>query len=193
MRRREAAQLLALAAAYDRRTTCEVDDEAWADALGGLTVEECAEAIRAHYREAESWLMPSQIRRRVLEQRAARRQAEREAATKRELAEAAGFDREASQRAFAEFMAPVLAKIGRRTAEVEAAERRARTVRCPYCQAAAGSPCQTAGKPRDVAHPTRYDNTGGTAPVTVPDAQRGRNVGHDAPADVDGPVTGVGG
>ena len=58
----DAARLLALAAAFDRRTVGEYDAVAWADALAGLTPDECAEAIRDHYRHSTIWLMPAHIR-----------------------------------------------------------------------------------------------------------------------------------
>lgn len=57
----DAARLLALAAAFDRRTIGESDAVAWADALDGLTVDECAEAIRDFFRSSNSWLMPSHV------------------------------------------------------------------------------------------------------------------------------------
>lgn len=62
----DAARLLALAAAFDRRTIGEADAVAWADALDGLTVDECSTAIRAHYRQTTEWLMPAHIRAHVL-------------------------------------------------------------------------------------------------------------------------------
>jgi hypothetical protein len=58
----DAARLLALAAAFDRRTIGEYDAMAWADALDGLAMDECAEAIRDHYRHSTMWLMPAHIR-----------------------------------------------------------------------------------------------------------------------------------
>lgn len=61
----DAARLLALAAAYDRRTVGEAEATAWADALDGLGTTECAEAIRSHYRESTAWLMPAHVRDRV--------------------------------------------------------------------------------------------------------------------------------
>lgn len=62
MKPSEAATLLTLAATFDRRTIGETDAHAWADALDGLTPADCAEAIRAHYRDSTEWLMPAHIR-----------------------------------------------------------------------------------------------------------------------------------
>ena len=57
----DAARLLALAAAFDRRTIGETDAVAWADALAGFTFDECAEAIRDFFRSSNAWLMPAHI------------------------------------------------------------------------------------------------------------------------------------
>lgn len=68
----EAARLLTLAAAYDRRTIGEADATAWADALHGLRAADCAEAIRRHYRDSRDWIMPADIRHTVRKLRADR-------------------------------------------------------------------------------------------------------------------------
>jgi hypothetical protein len=61
----DAARLLAIAAAFDRRTVGEADALAWADALDGLEPHECAVAIRGHYRDSVAYLMPAHVRERV--------------------------------------------------------------------------------------------------------------------------------
>jgi hypothetical protein len=61
----DASRLLAIAAAFDRRTVGEADAVAWADALTGLDPRECAEAVRAHFRETTDYLMPAHVRERV--------------------------------------------------------------------------------------------------------------------------------
>lgn len=68
----DAARLLTLAAAYDRRTIGEADAIAWADALHGLNVEDCAAAIRAHYAGSTEWVMPATVRGAVWKLRADR-------------------------------------------------------------------------------------------------------------------------
>lgn len=61
----DAAELLTIAAAFDRRTISTADAIAWADALQGLDVADCAHAIRAHFRESGEYLMPIHVRRGV--------------------------------------------------------------------------------------------------------------------------------
>jgi hypothetical protein len=58
----DAARILAVAAAFDRRTVGELDAHAWADALHDLNPTDCLEAARAHYRHTTDWLMPAHIR-----------------------------------------------------------------------------------------------------------------------------------
>jgi hypothetical protein len=58
----DAARLLALVQAFDHRTVGETDAIAWADALNDLDAEDCAEAIRDHYRHRADWLMPAHVR-----------------------------------------------------------------------------------------------------------------------------------
>lgn len=68
----DAARLLALAAAYDRRTIGEADAVAWADVLADLDVADCAQAIREHYTISTDWIMPAHVRRIVRRLRAER-------------------------------------------------------------------------------------------------------------------------
>lgn len=68
----DAAELLTLAAAFDRRTIGKADAIAWSDALAGLEPTDCAEAIRAHFRESTDYLMPAHVRQGVRKIRADR-------------------------------------------------------------------------------------------------------------------------
>jgi hypothetical protein len=68
----DAAELLALAAAFDRRKIGKADAIAWADALADLGQADCAEAIRAHFRDSTDYLMPAHVRRGVKALRADR-------------------------------------------------------------------------------------------------------------------------
>lgn len=70
--RGDAARLLALAAAFDRRTVGEEDAIAWSDVLADLDAEDCAKAIRDHYRDQTAWIMPAHIRTAVRRARAER-------------------------------------------------------------------------------------------------------------------------
>jgi hypothetical protein len=61
----EAARLLALAAAFDNRKpdTSGAAPTAWADALDDLDVDDCATAVRRHYRASTDFAMPAHVRR----------------------------------------------------------------------------------------------------------------------------------
>jgi hypothetical protein len=65
MTKAQVAQLLTIIASFDRRTVGESDVEAWHLILGDLDVEDCAQAVKDHYGERTSWLMPADIRTRA--------------------------------------------------------------------------------------------------------------------------------
>lgn len=58
----EAAELLALASAYDSRKPDEARIHAWHDALSDVDADDCAQFIRDHYRESREFLAPSDVR-----------------------------------------------------------------------------------------------------------------------------------
>lgn len=62
MTRKEAATLLTLIAAYDRRTLGESDVYAWADALDDIRYVDAVDVVKAHYRNSREWLMPADVR-----------------------------------------------------------------------------------------------------------------------------------
>lgn len=62
----EVGQVLAKAAAFDRRTVGEVDILAWLEAIGDLPLEDALAAVTRHYRESDTWLKPSHIRDQVI-------------------------------------------------------------------------------------------------------------------------------
>lgn len=68
----DAAELLTIAAAFDRRKIGRADALAWSDALEGLNPRDCADAIRAHFRESTDYLMPVHVRQGVKKIRADR-------------------------------------------------------------------------------------------------------------------------
>ena len=68
----DAAELLTIAAAFDRRTIGEADAIAWADALHGLNKSDCAQAVREHFQTSTEYLMPAHVRRGVRRIREAR-------------------------------------------------------------------------------------------------------------------------
>ncbi|WKK26851.1 hypothetical protein QZH56_15395 [Streptomyces olivoreticuli] len=60
----DAAELLTLCAAFDRRTIGETDARAWAAALNGVPLDaDTREAVARHYAETEQWITPAHVRR----------------------------------------------------------------------------------------------------------------------------------
>lgn len=57
----EAAALLSVAAAFDNRKPDADAATAWAAALHDLRFVDCRDAIVAHYRSTDAWLMPSMV------------------------------------------------------------------------------------------------------------------------------------
>src|SRR5215472_3174449 len=74
MTKAEVARLLAVAAAFDQRTSGEEDDMAWLAAVGDLNFGDAREAVIAHYRDSTERIMPGHIRQRVKAMRADRLQ-----------------------------------------------------------------------------------------------------------------------
>lgn len=62
MTRAETARLLALCAAFDRRTVGEADVFAWHSVLEDVSFEHGTAAVKAHYADSREWIMPSDIR-----------------------------------------------------------------------------------------------------------------------------------
>lgn len=62
MNRAEAAILLGIAAAFDRRTVGRADAEAWATALHDVSLDDAKDAVTAHYAATTDYLMPAHIR-----------------------------------------------------------------------------------------------------------------------------------
>jgi hypothetical protein len=58
----DAAELLAVAATFDKRTVGDFEARAWAKALTGLDPRDCAAAIENHYTNTPEWLMPAHVR-----------------------------------------------------------------------------------------------------------------------------------
>lgn len=63
MNLQEAAQLLAVCAAFDKRTASEVEAGAWHRALFDLPFEDCRLAVVRHYSESREWIMAADVRR----------------------------------------------------------------------------------------------------------------------------------
>lgn len=155
--RADAARLLALAAAYDHRTTSETDDAAWADALYDLDPEDCAEAIRLHYRETDAWLMPSHVRQRVAYLREARANRLHDVELRRQIEAGKAVDRERVREIAQGVIRGVRETLGEKDPTPE--QHAALTMRCPYCKAVVGRPCVNAvtQKERATPHPMRVE------------------------------------
>ena len=61
----EVIDLLADAAAFDRRNIGENDSVAWYAAIGDLPFADAQAAVIAHYRESREFIMPADVRSRV--------------------------------------------------------------------------------------------------------------------------------
>lgn len=136
----------------------------WAQILGDVDPRDALRAVDDHYsRPQPPRLMVGDVldgAKRIQRERII---AQREAQTVREIeaAKSAGADHQA----FEKYVKPVIEKITGRTVAAQAAERDAREVPCRHCKAQPGMPCTVySGKPKDVAHPTRYDDAGVAAP-----------------------------
>lgn len=71
----EVGELLAVIAAYDRRTVGESDKTAWVEILDdpripNLSLSECVDAVILHYSETSEFIMPAHILKRVKAHRA---------------------------------------------------------------------------------------------------------------------------
>ena len=83
MTRNECVAILTRCASFDRRTVGQADVTAWLLVLGDLTYPECDAAVISYYKENREWIMPSDIRGRVMEERRAWLQANPEAGPQR--------------------------------------------------------------------------------------------------------------
>jgi len=153
----DAAELLALAAAFDRRTVGQADAAAWADALYDLEPEDCAEAVRLHYRESTAWIMPGHVRQRVSYLKTARADRLHDIELRREIESGNAADRDQVRKIASRLIRDVQVELGETPLTGEQAG--ALTVRCPYCRAEAGRSCVNAASDRErvTPHPSRID------------------------------------
>lgn len=57
----DAAEVLGVAAAFDRRTVGRADAEAWADTLNGVRLEDAMQAVKNHYASSREFIYPSDV------------------------------------------------------------------------------------------------------------------------------------
>ena len=147
----EVTKLLAVVVAYDGRQVGESTVAAWYDSLRELSYEDCELAVRAHYREESSWLMPALVRQRVRAWR-------NDQASRTDLRRAIAAP---EQGVAAEPSAEYLQARGLRRDPDRAL---ALTVICPHCKAWAGKPCvDVYDQPlrESPAHASRIELAGG--------------------------------
>lgn len=155
----DAAKVLTLIATYDNRNFDHATATVWSDALTGLEVGDCLDAVRLHFRRSKEWLMPADIRAiartLILERRAAETPA----------IKAEPSDPQADQQR-AGRVRELIADLGKPPAEdtphppVEAAiAHAAKQHACPWCKAAAGEHCTNAatGRRSQTIHQQRID------------------------------------
>jgi hypothetical protein len=153
----DAAELLALAATFDRRSIGQMDAVAWADALYDLEPADCAEAIRLHFRETDAWLMPAHVRQRVKYLREVRADERYNVELWRVIETGKEIDRDRMRDVAADAIRTVQEALGEtQRTEQEVAARR---IRCPYCRASEGRACVNAvtNSERTTSHPSRLD------------------------------------
>lgn len=61
----DAAEALAMCAAYDNRTPTRIAADAWAATLPDIALADAKAAIVGHYTESREWVMPADVRKRV--------------------------------------------------------------------------------------------------------------------------------
>jgi hypothetical protein len=58
----DAAKVLLLVQVFDNRQFDETTARVWADALSGLELDDCLDAVRIYFKHSREWLMPSDLR-----------------------------------------------------------------------------------------------------------------------------------
>jgi hypothetical protein len=142
----DTAKLLVLVGGYDNRTFDEMSARAWSVALQEFALEDAVEAVHRHYRWSPKWAMPADIR--LLANSIVADRINSQRAREPKALEPA--DVEGSARArqlieeFAEKRKLPDARNPHPKQQTEL-QRRARSVLCPWCQAAAGESCVNQG------------------------------------------------
>ncbi|MEV0015403.1 zinc finger domain-containing protein [Streptomyces tendae] len=191
----ETAELLGLAAAFDRRTVGKADVLAWQTILADIDYTAARNAVTAHYGTETRWIMPADIRQHVLNQRADTAADIQGPGLPAEIPDADPDDvraylaavREQRTRAAdgTEKRRPVgelLAGVGRQVPRTEATPELAAVrrpgpfgVECPTCRAAIGRPCRIGQTGRERApHEAREAAAHGRSHDPAAEEQRRR-------------------
>lgn len=142
----DAAKVLLLVQVYDNRQFDETTARIWADALQGLELTDCLDAVRIYYRHSKDWLMPSDLRQQVRSLLVGRREREN---TERLAIETSALPSEEHVSEHVERLRALVRGAGKLPPEksphppAEAPDVvAARKVKCPWCGAAPKAPCQ---------------------------------------------------
>lgn len=162
----DAAKILALVQVYDNRNFDEMTAQVWADALDGLELGDCLDAVRIYYRHSKTWLMPSDLREQARSVIRGRRELERQE-SERLAIEAGNLDpqtvterMETIKQAIAD-ACKLPTEPSPHPARDTKQDRKARKVACPWCKAPAKSACTNSatGRP-SVTHEARLIEAG---------------------------------
>jgi hypothetical protein len=168
----DAAKILTLISVFDNRQFDDATARVWADALDGLDLSDCLDAVRVYYRQTKTWLMPSDLRqqaRSILMARKELAQAENErlaidaANTNPQIiAERVELLRQAVANACV-----VPTEPSPHPKQDTGIQRAAKAHQCPWCQAPVRQPCANTatGQPSHVIHEARLVAAGLTAPA----------------------------
>lgn len=164
----DAAKLLALVSVYDNRQFDEMTAQVWADALDGLELGDCLDAVRIYYRHSKNWLMPSDLREQARSVFRARKEREwRE--MERVALDASPLPSEEQVSENVERLKALVRDAGKLPAKksphppIEAPDlAAAKKVKCPWCAAAPKAPCRNRWTERNVsfAHELRLMEAG---------------------------------
>lgn len=190
----QTAELLALAAAFDRRTLGKTDVLAWHTVLTDIDYEAAKQAVTQHYATETRWIMPADIRTAVHTTRANTAADYQGPGLPAEIPDAdpdnvpAYLTALRAQRTRAadgielkpRKMAELLAAVGREIPAEVAQVRRPGPLgaECPKCSAAIGRPCRTPSGKERVPHPARSGESADPA-AEAAEFERRRNAARD--------------
>lgn len=162
----DAAKVLALVQVYDNRNFDEMTARVWADALDGLELTDCLDAVRIYYRQTKTWLMPSDLREQARSVIRARRERERQEVERLAIENATTDPEVVAERV------ETVRKAVAEACKLPAAEsphpkqdtkrdRKARKVACPWCHVPAKAACVNTATGRvSVTHEARLIEAG---------------------------------
>jgi hypothetical protein len=163
----DAAKVLLLVQVFDNRQFDETTARVWADALSGLELDDCLDAVRIYFKHSREWLMPSDLRDQARSVIRGRRERERKESER--LAIGAGLPDEDRVIEHVEAVRQAVAEASKLPPEKSPHPpmetpmlRAAKKVKCPWCGAARRSPCRNRWTERTLnfAHELRLMEAG---------------------------------